>query len=226
MARVMIIPGLTVRRYLQPSALALRQAGHQVVLSAPLGWPGTGTDLRHYGANQAATSRRWGSVDLLIGCSVGTQAATAAALAGADAAHLLLISPTIEPGRRSVVSAFRGWLGGENHRDSPRVSVHAHDWVSGGPTGIVRGLQSAIAFQLEQELPRVESPITIVHGDSDELSPLPFAGDLADRSDASLLIMPDSPHSWPVGDPARFAHLVAQLTGHEPDGPARADQVR
>ena len=78
--------------------------------------------------------------------------------------------------------------------------------------GIYRGLQSAIEHRLEEELPKVSTPITILHGDTDRLSPLPFAADLADRSGARLLIMPDAPHSWPVGDGPRFVALINELT--------------
>ncbi|HEY9290479.1 MAG TPA: alpha/beta fold hydrolase [Microlunatus sp.] len=212
MARVIMVPGLAVQRYLQPAADALQLAGHSTGLYPPLGWPAVDTDLTSYGHRIAAETRRNGSVDLLIGMSVGTQGAVAAALAGAAVGRVLLISPTIAPPYRTVRASLSAWLGGEGHRDSPRLRVHTQDWIRAGLPAIYRSLRSAIDFRLEAELPRVRQPITIVHGDADRLSPLPFAADLAERAEAELLIMPDAPHSWPVGDAARFVDLVADLT--------------
>lgn len=212
MARVIMVPGLAVRRYLRPAAEQLRVAGHNVTLCPPLGWRSAGTDVVAFGRRLAADLQAAGPADVLVGMSVGTQGAVAAALAGAPARQLVLVGPTIDPQRRRVGSAFSSWMGGEDHRNAPGPAVHLPDWARAGPYRIYRGLRSAIAFRLEDELPEVPMPITIVHGDADQLSPLPYAIALADRSGARLLIMPDAPHSWPVGDGSRFIELIEELT--------------
>ncbi|QDP97493.1 alpha/beta hydrolase [Microlunatus elymi] len=212
MARVIMVPGLAVRRYLQPAADALRSAGHSVALCPPLGWPAAGSDLDSYGRRIADQTWQYGPADMLVGMSVGTQGAVAAVRAGADVGRLLLISPTIDPQRRSVPAMLAAWLGGEQHPDSPRLRTQSQDWVRAGLSGIYRGLRSAIDYPLERELPQARQPVTIVHGDADRISPLPYAADLADRSGAELLIMPDAPHSWPVSDGDRFVELISTLT--------------
>lgn len=214
MAYVIMVPGLAVRRYLQPAAESLRSAGHDVDLLPPVGWRRSGTDLYAYAHRIARHARTHGPVDLLIGLSVGTQSATLAAAETTAVRRLLIVSPTIDPSRRSTAAALRAWLGGEQHPDAPRLSVQARDWVHAGPVGIYRSLQSAITVRLEEELPRAataERPVTVIHGDTDQLSPLPFAADVADRAGARLSIMPDAPHSWPIGDGARFVEVVAEL---------------
>lgn len=211
MTRVIMVPGLAVRRYLVPAAEALRAAGHEVDLVPPLGWKRSGSDLRRYARRVADRVRRDGPADLLIGFSVGTQAAVLAAAGEGVASRLLLISPTIDPDRRSRPAALATWLRGEHHRDSPRFAVQSQDWLRAGVSGINRGLLSAIDVRLEDELPRLSIPVTIVHGDADQISPLPFAADLATRSDHELLIMPDAPHSWPVGDGGRYCRLAGRL---------------
>lgn len=226
MAYVIMVPGLAVRRYLEPSADALRARGHDVDLLPPIGWRGVGSDLYGYARRIARHARKHGPADLLIGLSVGTQAATLAAAETTAVRRLLLVSPTIDPDRRSTIRALRAWAGGEQHPDSPRLSLQAQDWLHAGPGGIYRGLQSAITVRLEAELSRAATtgrPITIVHGEADRISPLPFAAEVARRADARLLIMPDAPHSWPIGDGERFPELVAQLVSEPASAQHRSD---
>lgn len=213
MAYVIMVPGLTVQNYLQPAAARLRTAGHDVDLLPPIGWPKSGCDLADYADRVARHARAYGPVDLLIGHSVGTQAAALAAARTTAVRQLLLISPTVDPARRSTLSALRAWLGGENHPNAPGVETHGRDWLRAGPVGIYRSLQSVITMRLEDELPRIADrvPITVVHGEADQLSPLPFASEVARRSGARMLIMTDAPHSWPIEDDDRFAALVVDL---------------
>lgn len=213
MAYVIMVPGLAVQNYLRPSAVRLRAAGHDVDLLPPIGWPDSGRDLAGYADRVARHASTYGPVDLMIGLSVGTQAATLAVARTSAVRRLLLISPTIDPARRSTFPSLWAWIGGEDHPDSPGVSTHIGDWLRAGPGGIYRSLQSVIGMRLEDELPRVADglPITVVHGEADQLSPLPFASEVARRAGARMLVMPDAPHSWPIGDGHRFADLVRKL---------------
>lgn len=213
MAYVIMVPGLTVRGYLLASAARLRADGHQVDLLPPFGWPNSGTDLDAYADRIARHATAHGPADLMIGLSVGTQAATLAAGRTPAVRRLLLISPTVDPARRSTMSALRAWAGGEDHPKAPGATDHARDWLRAGPWRIYRGLRSAIAMRLEDELPRAADgrPVTVVHGEADQLSPLPFAVEVADRAGARMMIMPDAPHSWPFADGDRFSDLVGDL---------------
>ena len=79
---------------------------------------------------------------MLIGLSVGTQAA---AVAGGVAGHLvqqlLLISPTVEPTKRSRFRLLASWLKGEDHPDSPPLSGQVGDWRRAGALRIYQGFR-------------------------------------------------------------------------------------
>jgi hypothetical protein len=212
MSRIVIIPGLAVQRYAQPAVAALLAHGHSATLLDPPGWPGRPPELDRYGravADQLAGAGR--RVDLLVGLSVGTQAAAVAAACGAPVERLLLISPTVGPERRTRRSLLAGWLHGEDHPDSPPLRIQVPDWRRAGPARIYRTFASVLAVPLEEVLPGVSAPVTIAHADHDNLTSHAYAAFLAERHHADFLVLPDAPHSWPIGDEQHFATLVARL---------------
>jgi pimeloyl-ACP methyl ester carboxylesterase len=210
MADVVIVPGLGVRSYVEPAAAALRERGHRVELRRAPAWRGEPADLRLYGERLAAEFRRaHRDVDLLIGLSVGTQAAAVAA-AACPVGHVLLVSPTVDPARRSRRRLIAAWLQPDGHPDSPTVREQVPDWWQAGPLRLYHGLVSATQVHLEAVVPRIAAPVAIVHGEHDTLSPHTFAAALAALG-PQLIEMPGAPHSWPVGDHARFVELVDRL---------------
>lgn len=198
---------------------ALHAAGHDAELEDPPGWPRRSPDLAEYGrelgTGLADADRR---VDLLVGLSVGTQAAAvAAATAGPDViGHLLLVSPTVPPEIRTPPRLMRQFLAGENHPDSPSWRSHMPDWRRAGIPNLVRGFRSALQVRLEELLPAVTVPVTLVHAGADHLSSHDFAARLATEAGAQLVLMPDAPHSWPTADNDRFVALVDRLLSGQP----------
>jgi len=93
--RVVIVPGLAVRRYLRPARAALRRRGIDADLTPAPGQPGEHCDLSAFGRS-LGEQLRGRPVDLLVGQSVGAQAAAvAAAVANGSSAsggvrHLVL----------------------------------------------------------------------------------------------------------------------------------------
>ena len=80
MARVIVVPGLAVRGYVAPPVQHLRDNGHDATLLQPPAWRGVDQDLELYGRHLAADIDSDGApVDVLIGLSAGSQAATVAA---------------------------------------------------------------------------------------------------------------------------------------------------
>lgn len=212
MSEVWIVPGLAVRRYAMPAAEALGARGHRVRLLDPPGWPGRPPELDRYGHSVAdEVSQLSGPLDLLIGLSVGGQAAAVAAADYPGVARLLLISPTIDPAQRSRHALLAGWLRGEDHPDSPAMRTHLPDWRRAGPVRIYRAFASVLRVRLEDVLPHVDAAVTIAHADHDQLSSHAYAAELAQLCGAGFLVLPDAPHSWPVGDNAGFIALVDEL---------------
>ena len=212
MSSVWIVPGLAVHRYAIPAADALRGNGHDVRLVEPPGWPGRPAELDRYGEALAAEiADTVGGVDLLVGLSVGGQAAAVAAATTPGIPRLLLVSPTIDPDHRTRRALLAGWLRGEDHPDSPGTRTHLPDWRRAGPVRIYRTFASVLTVQLEQILPTVDAAVTIAHADHDQLSSHAYAVELARLGRARFLVLPNAPHSWPVGDHDVFCRLVDTL---------------
>jgi pimeloyl-ACP methyl ester carboxylesterase len=213
-ARIVIVPGLAVRSYAMPAADALAATGHEVDLRRAPAWRGQATDLRRYGLDLAAELDRGDRrVDLLVGLSVGTQAAAVAATQ-LPVGNLLLVSPTVDPARRSRIRLFAAWRHGEDHPDAPGVLQHIPDWMRAGPRRIYAGFVSAIAVHLEDVLRDVSAPVTVVHAESDTLSDHGYAVSLCEGPGRRFLVMPGAPHSWPIGDHDRWITLVDDLVAN------------
>jgi pimeloyl-ACP methyl ester carboxylesterase len=228
MVRVVIVPGLAVRSYAVPAAAALSGAGHAVELLPAPGWRGVPDRLREYGVWLAERlTREPNPVDVVVGLSVGTQAAavTAARCAaeGRPVGRLLLISPTVQPDLRSRRQLITTWLRGDHHPDSPSLAEQAPDWARAGAARIYRCLASTLVLPLERVLADVEAPVTIVHTGWDNLTRYDYAASLAFRHAAELLELPAAPHSWPIGDESRFVELISTLVERDRRGaePAR-----
>src|SRR4051794_26026814 len=213
MSRVLVVPGLAVQGYADLAVGALRAAGLDAELLDPPAWRTVPADLELYGRQLGRRLHEDNRpVAVLIGLSVGTQAAAvAAAVAGRRVEHLLLVSPTVEPAKRSRRRLLAAWLKGEDHPDSPPLSEQVGDWRHAGALRIFRGFSSAVRVRLEDVLPEVAAQITIVHAEADQLSAHSYVVDLAERVGGRLLLVPDAPHSWPVGDAGRFVTLVSEL---------------
>ena len=194
-----------------PAADALAAHGHEVDLRPAPAWRNQPTDLRRYGRDLAGELERSGrQVDLLVGLSVGTQAAAVAATR-LPVGELLLISPTVDPARRNRLRLFNAWRQGEDHPDAPSLRQHIPDWRRAGPRRIYQGFVSAIDVHLEDVLGDVSAPVTVVHGECDALSDHSYAASLADGPDRRFLVMTGAPHSWPIGDHDRWIALVDEL---------------
>ncbi len=218
MIPLIVVPGLAVRRYAMPACRAVAETGRPTSLLDPLGWRGMPADPEEYGRLLARRLDREPCPPLLVGLSAGTQAAAHAVALSGRVAGLLLVSPTLEPTLRSAARLVAGWLRrGEPHPKAPTWRYQLHDWRRSSPGALLRAVRAVPQLRLEDQLPRVRSPITVVHADADRLSPLPFAAALADASGARLIVMPDASHSWPYRDPDRFVALVGALCR---DGPA------
>ena len=202
MSSVWIVPGLAVHRYAIPSADALRGNGHDVRLLEPPGWPGRPAELDRYGEALAAEiADTVGRVDLLVGLSVGGQAAAVAAATTPGIPRLLLVSPTIDPDHRTRRALLAGWLRGEDHPDSPGTRTHLPDWRRAGPVRIYRTFASVLTVQLEQILPTVDAAVTIAHADHDQLSSHASVGpdsssSRTPRTPGRSAITPASADSW------------------------------
>jgi pimeloyl-ACP methyl ester carboxylesterase len=213
LARVIVVPGLAVHAYAEPPVRHLRDNGYDAKLLSPPAWRGVDHDLERYGSKLAADIDREGApVAVLIGLSVGTQAAAVAAASTDLVKRLVVISPTIDPAYRSMIKQSLVFVRGDPHDKAGYLS-HVPDWSRAGVIRIFRGFASAIALHLEDVLPKVPAAVTVLHAEYDPLTTHSYASSLAKINGARLVLMPGVSHSWPKDDSARFVRFINQLVG-------------
>lgn len=57
----------------------------------------------------------------------------------------------------------------------------------------------------------VTATLTVVHAERDQISSYAYAAALTSEHGGCLVVLPDAPHSWPVGDSDRFVAFVEDL---------------
>lgn len=128
MPRIVVVPGLAVRRYLEPAVDRLRSQGADVRLYRPPAW--SGRESVEQLSRELADDLSGAPVDLLVGLSVGTYvAAGAAAVAPANQRSIVLVSPVEANSWRALGLA-----------DGQRVTIPraGHSWPYHDPGGFAR----------------------------------------------------------------------------------------
>ena len=213
MTRVLVVPGLAVRTYVERSVAHLRQGGYDARLLPAPGWRGVEDDVERYGRALGADIDRAGApVSVLVGLSIGTQAAAVAAASTPLVERLVLVSPTIDPQYRTPLKQFVVFVKGNPH-ERFRAVRQMPDWSRAGPVRIIRCFRSAIALPLEDVLPRVSAEVTIIHTEYDPLTSHAYAAFLAAGNRARLVLIPGASHSWPKDDPPGFLQFMDGLVG-------------
>jgi pimeloyl-ACP methyl ester carboxylesterase len=212
MARVIVVPGLAVRAYVELPVRYLRENGHDARLLEPPAWRSVDHDLERYGRKLAADIDHEGApVDVLIGLSVGTQAATVAAASTNLVQHLVLVSPTIDPAYRSTLKQLTVFVVRGDPHDKAAFFTQVPDWSRAGVRRVFRGFASALALPIEDILPAVAAELTIIRTEHDLLATHAYASWLAETNGAQLVLMPGVSHSWPKADSARFLRFIDEL---------------
>jgi pimeloyl-ACP methyl ester carboxylesterase len=212
MAHVIVVPGLAVHAYAELPVRHLSDNGHAATLLDPPARRGVDHDLERYGRKLAADIDHDGvPVDVLIGLSVGTQAATVAASLTSLVRHLVLVSPTIDPAYRSMIKQAAVFLLRGDPHDKAAFLSQVPDWSRAGIRRIFRGFASAIALPIEDVLSQVRADVTIIHTEYDLLTTHAYAAWLAEANGAQLVLLPGVSHSWPKADSARFLRFIDEL---------------
>lgn len=208
--RILIVPGAAVRSYVQPAATALVAAELSAELLPAPGEPGADADLAEYGRTLGLRLSAEAPVDLLIGLSVGCQAAAVAASL-VSVRGLLLISPTVDPAARTYPRLLTRWLTGGRVEPPGLMSEQAPDWRRAGVRRLIRVVRSALAVRVEDRLPEHDGALSVVHAERDVITSHQYAAELAANHRGRLIVLPGGTHSWPYGDAARFVDVVRQV---------------
>jgi 2-hydroxy-6-oxonona-2,4-dienedioate hydrolase len=150
-----------------------------------------------------------------FGCQVIVELATRQP---ARALGLLLNAPTMDPAHRSALAVIARVVA-----DVPRESLSlallvARDYLRAGPRRILVTLRSALDDRIEEKLPRITVPVSVVCGAHDPVVTVPWceeATQLVGRersgaAGATLAVAHDAAHALPY-DPDTFAPLIVAL---------------
>ena len=207
--RIFLVPGLAVARYIESAVDELRVHGHEaVLLPAPAQREEAG-DLARYGTALAGRLRDDGrELDLLIGVSVGSQAAAVAAAETPLVRRLLLVSPTVDPVVRSMPRLLAAWMRAGIQEKPALLRHQLPDWRSASPSELRHGLASSLQVRLEEVLLDVGAQLIVAHAEHDRLTSHAYAARLAYEHGGQLVTIPGASHSWPYDDSDRFRIVV------------------
>jgi len=230
---VVLVHGLGMAaNYLEP---AMRALGDRIAASA-LDLPGFGKSRvrgPHLSLAELADALiEWMRVrgihaPILLGQSHGCQVILEAVARNPDlAAALVLNAPTMLAGSRRM--SMQLW---HVVQDTPRepfalVPHVARDYLRAGPSRIIGTLRDALYDRIEDKLPHVAVPVTIMCGAHDPVAPPAWGAQLArltgsrvGAAEAKFVVIPGAAHAAP------FSHPTAIATEIEATG-ARLDRAR
>lgn len=147
---------------------------------------------------------------VVIGHSMGAQIATNLARRRPDlVSQVVLLGPVMAPVDRTPLRA-----GSRLALDILRESPHSNalvltDYARCGPRWYLKVLPSMLAYRIEDDLPELGMPVTIVRGDRDPIARAEWAhaiGSLAPHG--RLVEVPGAPHVVMLSRPREIARLV------------------
>ncbi len=190
---LVLVPGLGALGYFAPLVQVCATWTEVHVLDLPgFGDPSTAqlpADLDSVAAAAAGWVEQRRSPVVLLGHSTGAQVALRAALQ-APVARLVLAGATFPPELRRtapLLAAVARTLPHERPAELPAVLPY---YLRGMRGGLGQLLASALADRPEDHVGGVRSPVLVLRGTHDHLSPQPWARLLADRAGGRLVELP------------------------------------
>jgi len=129
---------------------------------------------------------------------------------------LVLVGPTIDPGRRTARRQIFGALRDSANEPALLVALAGREWAVAN-LGQLRALaRSVLADRIEERLPAIEQPAVVVHGEKDGLVSREWAEQAAALLPRGrLVIVPGEPHAIPYTQPRLLAGIVQELIAEE-----------
>lgn len=211
---VVMVHGLGVAsRICRPAGRRLAAQGHRVW--AP-DLPGFGrserdgvADIEELADYLAAWIRAAGlRVPALVGISIGSQIAAAAAQRHPDCCgRLVLGAPTVDAGRRGWFQQLARWTMEPQSRQLTALIVR--DFARAGIPRVIRTFDRALGDRIEDRLPELAQPVLVCWGTRDPLLTRNWVKRLAGLPRAGrLAVLPGAVHALSHDSPLQFARVV------------------
>jgi pimeloyl-ACP methyl ester carboxylesterase len=151
---------------------------------------------------------------VLVGHSQSCQVVVAAAQRDPRVAAVVLLGPTTDPRLRPLRGLVARWLGTAVHEPLRTVPRVVAQWLTTGPRAMRQLWRQAAPDRIEQRLPRVRVPVTVVRGTRDRLCPHDWAAGLVAVTPRGTLVeIPGAAHLTPQTHPGEVAALLSPLVG-------------
>jgi pimeloyl-ACP methyl ester carboxylesterase len=147
---------------------------------------------------------------VLVGHSQSCQVVAAAAERDPRVRAVVLVGPTTDPRLRSAAGLVGRWLGTAVREQWRIFPVVLAQWLTTGPVAMRRLWRVAAPDRIEERLPRVRVPVTVVRGTRDRLCPHDWAVRVAAAAPAGRLVeVPRAAHLVVSTRPAELAAVLA-----------------
>ena len=164
---------------------------------------------------------------ILVGQSHGCQVVVEAVTREPALASALVLNAPTMPARHRSIGAMLWRVAMDSPREPLSLVPHvARDYLRAGPVRILATLKDALRDRIEDKLPAVRVPVTIVTGARDPVSPPAWCDQLArlagseGGAEARLVVVPGAAHAVPFSHPGALASeivaMARQISGYRP----------
>ncbi|MBG6189296.1 pimeloyl-ACP methyl ester carboxylesterase [Arthrobacter sp. CAN_A212] len=219
---VILIHGIGVSaRYFEPLAAHLARTCTVYAIELPgfaaLPAPRRRLTVKEFGGIAAEVMRVLGVRDaVVVGHSMGSQVAAEAVRAAPDlVSSLVLLAPTINDRERTVATQMMR-LAQDTLRESPAANyIVVSDYFRAGMRWYLKTLPSMLRHRLEDALPTITCPVTLVRGSRDPIVPADWMHRLAEAgNDVTTGEVPGEPHVMMYRSPEATARFFSGETSH------------
>lgn len=151
-----------------------------------------------------------------FGCQVVTEVV---ARQPARALGLVLNAPTMDRAHRTVSAMIARVIVDAPREPMALALIVTRDYLRAGPFRILATLVSALADRIEDKLPHVTVPVSVVCGARDPLVSVAWGEEVArlvgrehpGSAGATMHVLPHIAHALPFEDPVAFAGIITEL---------------
>jgi 2-hydroxy-6-oxonona-2,4-dienedioate hydrolase len=161
-----------------------------------------------------------------VGHSFGAQVLVTLAVERPDLVdRLVLVSPTVDPHARTIVSQAALLLLDATREPPALLRLLARDYLNAGGRRLLEIGRVAVADRVEQRLPLIQAPTMVVRGERDPLVPERWARQMASLlPNARLVVIKGAPHAIQYTCPEALAQELVKFLDEPSDGPLRGSE--